>query len=116
MRAKPPGDVATGAKVDGRAPRWSVSEWLVVAASALNALFATLSLPTILLAPLRGDHDLWSKEWFSSGWLGLLALSVVGSLVATLQGRWEILQRVVVGAALMELVWLVCVVAQTAGT
>lgn len=72
----------------------------MVAASALNVLFATLSLSVILRAP--GVRGIWSTEWFSNGWLGVLAVSVIGSLVATLQGRWQVLQRIVVAAAVVE--------------
>ena len=102
------GDGTTASKANGGASRWIGLEWLVVSASAFNALFVTLSLPALVFVREPPARDIWSMELYASGWLVILGLSVGGSIAAAVQLRWRSLQRVVIAAAVVEALWLGC--------
>lgn len=116
MSPSPSGYITTASKVRREALRWIGPEWLMLSASALNALFITLSVPALLLVREPHTRDVWTLEPFASVWALAVGLSVVGSIAACLQLRWRWLQWFVVGAAVVEVTWLGCVyVALVAG-
>lgn len=99
-------DATTASKANDRASRWIGPEWLVVSASAFNALFVTLSLPALVFVGEPPARDIWSNELYAKGWLVALGLSVVGSIAAAFQLRWRWLQRLAIAAAVVEALWL----------